>query len=612
MIQKIAIKRFKKFKEVEVQLGPFSILMGENSSGKTTVMQAINLTLNSLNQHRYVTVNASGVKIRDKGVSMNRLPGMSLSDNRELFYAKKSKGQILKGTKSAVNQGAAIEATDDKSNVYKLQIIENFGSFNIKCTSKSSDMGNNPDLHLKAPLFISGFIGLKSTEERVFPMVIQDRMRSGDVSTVIRNLVLDTKKNAEEAYERLKKRMKNDFNFQIEKVEFDDQSDLNVLAQYSELCDKKEVSLDFMSSGSGFMQILQILTPIYRFCPDTCNIVLLDEPDAHLHPNLQTALAKTLRDIQKELGIQIIISTHSTSIIRAAEPSEVIPVSSLSPINKPLIDSTEVENKILESIDAYDLGKSVISGQLAFTEDSNSSILEKFDQVLGIGALTGSNTIPLIKGRGKDDKSPFLLHEVLETFLKKDIKISVIRDRDGLTEEWVDELKGYADKKKVSLHVFGRYEIENYLLSPELIFRAINRFKDYSHLVSVEAIKDKLSKSLKETIELSKYSYDDVLEDNIFKSASLLGKDEFRKQDASRKAAKDICKAYDGEMSFEDLVAVGMGKEALKALVKWIYQDRKIQFSISDILGVVEESDIPEEISLLLKSLRSKESKASA
>ncbi|MGI4865986.1 MAG: AAA family ATPase [Janthinobacterium lividum] len=612
MIQKITLTRFKKFKNVEVHLGPFSILMGENSSGKTTVMQAMNLALNSLSQYPYITVNTAGAyKIRTKGVSMNRLPGLSLSDNRELFYAKK-KGQVIKGSKSIIDPGAIIEVIDDMSNIYKLTIIENFGSFNIKCNSTTTDISNNPQLHLKAPLFISGFIGLKSVEERVFPMVIQDRMRSGDVSTVIRNLVLDTKNNAEDAYNRLKNRLKNDFNFQIEKVEFNDQHDLNVAAYYSEMFDKKSVSLDFMSSGSGFMQILQILTPIYRFCPDVCSIVLLDEPDAHLHPNLQTALARTLRDIQKELDIQIIISTHSTSIIRAAEPSEVIPISSISPINKPLVTSAEVESKILESIDAYELGKSVISGQLAFTEDANSSVIERFDQVLGIGALTGANTIPIIRGRGKDDKSPFLLHEVLEEFLSKDIKISVIRDRDGLTQDWVDALKAYADKKKVALHIFDRYEIENYLLSPELIFRAINKRKDYSHLVSVESIREKLSKFLDETIKLSKYDYNGVLEDNISKSGVLIGKDEYRSRDTSKGAAKTITKAYEGELPFEQLVVVGMGKEALKALMKWLNEDRKISFSNSDILSVIEPADIPEEISLLLQSLRSKESKTVA
>ena len=97
---------------------------------------------------------------------------------------------------------------------------------------------------------------------------------------------------------------------------------------------KKQYSLDLNSSGSGFMQILQIIAPIYLYCPHDAQVVLLDEPDAHLHPNLQYNLANTLREIQQELEIQIIISTHSTPIIRASDPSEVIPITSNSRINR--------------------------------------------------------------------------------------------------------------------------------------------------------------------------------------------------------------------------------------------------------------------------------------
>ena len=41
MITSIKLKRFKQFKETKIELRPFSILMGENNSGKTSVLQAI-------------------------------------------------------------------------------------------------------------------------------------------------------------------------------------------------------------------------------------------------------------------------------------------------------------------------------------------------------------------------------------------------------------------------------------------------------------------------------------------------------------------------------------------------------------------------------------------
>ena len=40
MIESVKLIRFKQFRETEVELPPFGILMGGNNAGKTTVLQA--------------------------------------------------------------------------------------------------------------------------------------------------------------------------------------------------------------------------------------------------------------------------------------------------------------------------------------------------------------------------------------------------------------------------------------------------------------------------------------------------------------------------------------------------------------------------------------------
>ena len=41
MIKRIELKRFKKFEHTTIEIGEFAVLVGENSSGKTSVLQAI-------------------------------------------------------------------------------------------------------------------------------------------------------------------------------------------------------------------------------------------------------------------------------------------------------------------------------------------------------------------------------------------------------------------------------------------------------------------------------------------------------------------------------------------------------------------------------------------
>ena len=175
------------------------------------------------------------------------------------------------------------------------------------------------------PLLISGFVGITSSEERLFPRAIQDRLVRGRASDILRNLLLDLKDNEPEKFERMSKKIDKFFHFNLGQIDFDRNRDIFVHAKYLERIGKRKISLDLSSSGSGFLQALQILTPIYLFSK-TSKIILLDEPDAHLHPNLQRITAQLLKEISEEENLQIIISTHSTPIIREVEAKAILPV----------------------------------------------------------------------------------------------------------------------------------------------------------------------------------------------------------------------------------------------------------------------------------------------
>ena len=86
-----------------------------------------------------------------------------------------------------------IDLFDEKQNCYKLQIQSLFGTYNIKCISVETDLLNSPMLHLHPPLFISGFVGLRPNEQRVFPVTILDRLQYGQVSEIVRHLVLEVR-----------------------------------------------------------------------------------------------------------------------------------------------------------------------------------------------------------------------------------------------------------------------------------------------------------------------------------------------------------------------------------------------------------------------------------
>ncbi len=600
MIKKLELRRFKRFEHTTIELGEFSVLVGENNSGKTTILQAINLAMNAFSRLKLYSTENDNVKPRRKGVGTTQLPGIQNNDFRELYYSKKSRNSRVNGN----SIGAEIYLTDENDNRYGMQISSLFGGYNLTPLSKSNEFHNVPVLHEKEALIISGFVGLSSFEEKALSLSIRNRLRDGRASEIIRNLLLDTKDNAPENYEKLVLRLKKDFAFAIDRIAFDETTDINVHAYYGEDIDGNDIPFDFCASGSGMMQVLQILTSIYRYCPNNAMVVLLDEPDAHLHSNMQVALFYSLREIQKELNIQIIISTHSTSIISAATPSEIIPVSTADHI-EPLSHFDEVDELISERIDSYELSKMKSNGVMVFFEDSNIEYFLKCDQVLNTRFLVGPKTVASFVGRTKDDKLPFTIKPVIQELLGRSISVFAVRDRDGLSNDITDVLVHKADEAEIDYHFLDYYEIESYLLSSAIFLRALTNLNPNKELPSAEDIDQHICDSLLDTIRLAKYKYSTVLEDNLAKLSFFDGLELYRSSNEYRRKADEIRSHNEQMTSIDDLRRVGMGKEALKSIFRWINDELHLKISKKALIEVLEETDIPTEIKELFTNIQS-------
>src|SRR3989344_1898638 len=82
-----------------------------------------------------------------------------------------------------------------------------------------------------------------------------------------------------------------------------------------------EFNANTISSGESELISLGIECLIFsRECiSDKENILFLDEPDVHLHPDLQVRLMHFLKDLVSESDFKVLISTHSTAILGALE-----------------------------------------------------------------------------------------------------------------------------------------------------------------------------------------------------------------------------------------------------------------------------------------------------
>ena len=442
MIHSIKLTRFKQFKETEVRLQPFSILMGENNSGKTTVLQALWLALSGLHQGKLIGIDRKTLqtKISSTGFPMYEIPFVPQEDFSGLFY----KRILREGQTYDENSGALLEIMDEKQNRYRLHLRELFRCLNFKLLTPAQEI-QNPTVQNYAPLFISGFSGLHFQEERLYPAILEAKISSGDTSGIIRNIILDLKQNAPEKYHYMETLLDNEFGFRIKDIRFEENDERYVYSEYEEREKLDAVGLEFGSSGSGMMQILQMIAVILRYCPEKTKVVLIDEPEMHLHENLQIRFVEILRNMQKELGIQMILSTHSSAVIRNAEPEEVIPMIPYASVNKPL---RNMEEGIL---DAYTVGKAKITGKLIFMDRGLERVLQKKMKTVGTGSLAGVNMAPAMFGWRPGDQEPFESSDVLKQVTGRSIAIHLVFMEDNFSEEEKTKMQCQAQEKNVTL-----------------------------------------------------------------------------------------------------------------------------------------------------------------
>jgi len=75
-----------------------------------------------------------------------------------------------------------------------------------------------------------------------------------------------------------------------------------------------DVESALLDVGFGVSQVLPVLT-ILLSAPEG-SIVLLEQPELHLHPNAQAALADLLLEVAETRNLQLIVESHSEHIVR--------------------------------------------------------------------------------------------------------------------------------------------------------------------------------------------------------------------------------------------------------------------------------------------------------
>lgn len=264
-------------------------------------------------------------------------------------------------------------------------------------------------------------------------------------------------------------------------VEFSADTDETIDA-YVEMKDEEDkiIKLPIDTMGTSALQILQILSYVYYFNPP---MLILDEPDTHLHPDNQRLLISLLDEISLETGMQILIATHSRHIIDEARDIASFFWMQNGILNKKIISDVDGSQRDLIQIlldlgamDVCDLTNPNIEWVVC-TEDANVNRESYLKNILVSSEfdLGKCKIIPYL-GCGKVD-SVLFLQEFLKSYMPN-LKVIVHRDRDYLNDKEVEDFKNSFERKGIDVWVTPGTDVESLFLSPEHIAAIYDDFSE--------------------------------------------------------------------------------------------------------------------------------------
>ena len=322
MIRTVRIRGFKRFREVEFRLPGHVVLAGPNNTGKTTMLQAVASW--DLALRRWKDVNSSDLRWEHRGVPKGKrkadviprpLPYRRVPIARQAFSAVPLRNFDLLWRDRRYESGSRIEIElqhDAGWSVAMEFIADSTEQIYVRPSARvPSETLRTLDLRV---VFVPPMTGLGIDEPVFQPAKIEQLLGLGRPGEVVRNLLSEAHANRS-AWNALQASIKKLFDYELLPP---DASGAHIRAEYRTAASRRP--LDVASAGSGFQQVLMLLA----FLNTRENaVLLLDEPDAHLHVILQDAIYHELRTVAARQRSQLIVATHSEVIINSVEPREL-------------------------------------------------------------------------------------------------------------------------------------------------------------------------------------------------------------------------------------------------------------------------------------------------
>jgi len=488
-LDKIVISQFKRIESLTIDLKPVTALVGGNTSGKSSALQAAQLGVSIL-------------QAAFRGTRSNGKPDFAgtVSNDSVLFRPTEQLLDLRRGDRATQNLGYSItySGVDIDTNIDKEMTIEvrRGKNANIAITRTGDDdlaavlaNGDKP-----FSILTPGLSGIPLREEWRTKGAMDAAVMHGDANLYLRTVLdhLFTRDLDEMA--RTAWRQGRDIGmlpdsgwktfstlldrcYQGTRVIVDhDQRHDRYVAVGVETPDTK-VTLDMASTG--MLQVIQIIAYACFYAPP---LLLLDEPDAHLHADSQSRLYEALRGVAAETQTRILFASHSPQLIqRLMYDHDATVVWMSEGAQVPVDDAQRPAIPILMTLGALSAGADAFDAQrpvILMTEDKLTKPVTALAKANG-----GPENVAVISYNGCGNLPAARLLANMITDMRPDVHIILHRDRDFRTEPEMQFELSTAAAERQRIGVTRVIEVFTPLNDVEHSFGQVAHLKEvFSHL----------------------------------------------------------------------------------------------------------------------------------
>ncbi len=331
MLTRLRIRDFKRFEEVDIELGKAVVLIGPNNSGKTTALQSLALWDIGLRRWNEKRKGKSSPEKRP-GVTVNRrdLVSIPVPDANLLWrdlHVRDVQPVRKNGKPSSKTTNIRVEivvdgVTQDKEWTCGLEFDyaneESFYCRPLRIDAGASRMPVPEEAGTVPVAFLPPMSGLADREFLKQQGEVGVLIGQGQTAQVLRNLCFQIYQGEQpNHWEDLAKHIRALFGVDLLPPEY--------IAERSEIVmsykDERHNRLGLSSSGRGLQQTLLLLAHLYA---NPGAVLLLDEPDAHLEILRQRETYNLLIQVAQQQGSQIIAASHSEVVLNEAAGRDVV------------------------------------------------------------------------------------------------------------------------------------------------------------------------------------------------------------------------------------------------------------------------------------------------